>query len=229
MKKKKKKTRSRPRKRTGKKKTTKKTTPKRKSGRRKIVRKRRHKTARKRTHKKRIVRKVKIKRPARPKKKRKKRAARRKKRAARRVVTKKSAKRSVRKPPAPKPLLALNTDFEFFYELRDLILKSSPAEKDRMVERLNKLGRIKLAIISGVFINNENLDPLITDLLIVGDDIDRRKLHAFLRTTEAEVGKEIKFTVMDKEEFQYRLAMFDRYTRVLLESPHEKLINRLGL
>ena len=84
-------------------------------------------------------------------------------------------------------------------------------------------------IISGVFINKENLDPLITDLLIVGDDVDRRKLRAFLRATEAEVGKEIKFTVMDKEEFQYRLAMFDRFIRVLLESPHEKLINRLGI
>ncbi len=138
-------------------------------------------------------------------------------------------KRIVRKPPVQKPVLTLNTDFEFFYELRDLVLKSSPAEKDRMIERLNKLGRIKLAIISGVFINKENLDPLITDLLIIGDDVDRRKLRAFLRATEAEVGKEIKFTVMDKEEFQYRLAMFDRFTRVLLESPHEKLINRLGI
>jgi len=162
-----------------------------------------------------------------------------KKRAGRRKIARKGKhkvarkrthkKRIARKSPVQKPVLTLNTDFEFFYELRDLVLKSSPAEKDRMVERLNKLGRIKLAIISGVFINKENLDPLITDLLIVGDDVDRRKLHAFLRATEAEVGKEIKFTVMDKEEFQYRLAMFDRFTRVLLESPHEKLINRLGL
>ena len=184
-KKRKKKTRPKPRKRTGKKKTA----PKKRAGRGKIARKGKHKVVRKRTHKKKIARKTLV----------------------------------------QKPTLALNTDFEFFYELRDLVLKSSPAEKDRMVERLNKLGRIKLAIISGVFINKENLDPLITDLLIVGDDVDRRKLHAFLRATEAEVGKEIKFTVMDKEEFQYRLAMFDRFTRVLLESPHEKLINRLGL
>lgn len=188
----------------------------------------------KRTHKKRIVRRIRVKKRtkpkrARPKKKRKKRAARSKKRVARRAATGRLAKRPTRRPSIPKPLLALNTDFEFFYELRDLVLKSSPAEKDRMVERLNKLGRIKLAIISGVFINKENLDPLITDLLIVGDDVDRRKLRAFLRATEAEVGKEIRFTVMDKEEFQYRLAMFDRFTRVLLESPHEKLINRLGI
>ncbi len=127
------------------------------------------------------------------------------------------------------PRYILNNSFEFLYELRDLILKSSPAEKNSMVERINKLGRIKLAIISGIFINKENPDPGIADLLIVGDDIDNRKVRNFLGSLEAEVGKEIKFTVMEKDEFQYRLSMFDRFIRVLLESPHEKLINKLGL
>lgn len=121
----------------------------------------------------------------------------------------------------------LNPDFEFFRELKDLILKSSPAEKDRMIQKINKLGRVKLAIISGIFINKEYNDPLVVDLLIVGDDIDRKKLRSFLKAIEAEVGKEIRFSVMDKEEFQYRLAMFDRFIRVLLEAPHEKLINKL--
>lgn len=150
-------------------------------------------------------------------------------RRRRTLILKKPGKKTTHKIPAQKPVYTLDTDFEFFYELRDLILKSSPAEKDKIVERLNKIGRVKLAIISGVFINKENLDPLITDLFIVGDDIDRRKLRTFLKAIQAEVGKEIKFTVMDKEEFQYRLAMFDRFVRVLLEGPHEKLINRLGI
>ncbi|MDO8619492.1 MAG: hypothetical protein Q7R49_06170, partial [Candidatus Daviesbacteria bacterium] len=94
---------------------------------------------------------------------------------------------------------------------------------------INKLGRVKLAVISGVFINKDNPDPYIPDLLIVGDDMDKRKLRSFLKVTEAEVGKEIKFVILEKEEFQYRLAMFDRFIRVLLEGPHEKLINRLGI
>ena len=123
----------------------------------------------------------------------------------------------------------LNNSFEFLYELRDLILKSSPAEKNSMVEKINKLGRIKLAIIAGIFMNKENPDPSIADLLIVGDDIDNRKLKTFLKSLEAEVGKEVKFAVMEKDEFQYRLSMFDRFIRVLLETTHEKLINKLGL
>ncbi len=123
----------------------------------------------------------------------------------------------------------LNSDFEFLYELRDLILKPSPAEKARLIESIAKLGRIKLAIVAGVFMNRESPDPSIADLFIVGDDINPRRLRLFLKSLEAEVGKEIKFAVMDKEEFRYRLGMFDRFIRVLLEGPHEKIINKLGI
>lgn len=136
--------------------------------------------------------------------------------------------RTAASAPRP-PAYVLNSDFGSFGELRDLILKSLPAEKNDMIEKINRLGKIKLAVISGVFINKENLDPLIADLLIVGDYIESRKLRSFLKSLEAEVGKEIKYSVMDKEEFQYRLAMFDRFVRVLLDGPHEKLINRLGI
>lgn len=129
----------------------------------------------------------------------------------------------------PSQRYVLDNSFEFLYELRDLVLKSSPAEKGRMIERINKLGRVKLAIVSGVFVNKEHLDPAVADMLIVGDDIESRKLKIFLKSLEAEVGKEIKFAVMEKDEFQYRMSMFDRFIGVLLESPHEKLINKLEI
>lgn len=126
----------------------------------------------------------------------------------------------------------LNDRFEFFEELRSLILKSSPAEKDRMIRRMSGLGRVKLAVISGIFLNNHNsIDTTESevDLFIVGDDIDKSRLRLFLRSLEAEVGKEIRFGLMDKDEFEYRYGMFDRFVRVLLEGSHEKLINKLGL
>jgi predicted nucleotidyltransferase len=127
----------------------------------------------------------------------------------------------------------LNPNFEFFFELRDLILKSSPAETSRMIKKINSLGRVKLAIASGIFLSDSvrNINGLNsgTDLFIVCDDLDKRKLRSFLKALEAEVGKEIKFSVMEKEEFDYRYAMFDRFVRVLLEGPHEKLINKIEL
>ena len=123
----------------------------------------------------------------------------------------------------------LNRDFQFIQELRDLILKSSPAEKSEIAAKLHRMGRIKLAVISGIFLNKESMDTTPTDLFIVADDIDRRKFQTFLKYLEAETGGEVRYVIMEKEEFAYRLSMFDRFVRVLLEGPHEKLINRLGI
>lgn len=153
------------------------------------------------------------------------------------MMKNKKKKKSVRKTDrvrriyVDKPCYALDPGFEFFGELRNLILKSSPAEKDKMIKRISGLGRVKLAVASGIFLNKDSIDTINSevDLFIVGDDINKKKLGTFLRSLEAEVGKEIKFGLMEKEEFQYRHSMFDRFVRVLLESPHEKLINKLGL
>lgn len=97
-----------------------------------------------------------------------------------------------------------------------------------MFSRLQRIGRIKLAVISGIFLNRDD-NAIPTDMLIVADDIDRRKFTAFIKYLEAETGGEIRYVVMEKDEFQYRFSMFDRFVRVLLEGPHEKLINKLGI
>ena len=126
---------------------------------------------------------------------------------------------------------ALNPNFEFYLELKNLIMKSSPAEKNKLVQRIYKLGRIKLALLSGIFLNEHGpaFESSVIDLFIVGDEISKERLRKFLRALEAEVGREIRLSIMDKEEFEYRYGMFDRFVRVMLESPHEKIINKLGL
>jgi predicted nucleotidyltransferase len=146
----------------------------------------------------------------------------------------KKRKNKKRKPAtlSDRTFYALNRDFEFFDELRSLILKSSPAEKDKMIKKISGLGGVKLAIASGVFMSDKNFTGTLdsdVDLFIVADHINKNKLRSFLKALEAEVGKEIRFGLMERQEFQYRHGMFDRFVRVLLESPHEKLINKLGL
>ena len=101
-----------------------------------------------------------------------------------------------------------------------------------MVKKVSNLGRVRLALISGIFLNDPDTTSQYdspADLFIVGDDINRQKLRNFLASLEAEIGTEIKFTLMNKEEFDYRYGMFDRFVRVLLEGPHEKIINKIGL
>jgi len=119
----------------------------------------------------------------------------------------------------------LNQKFEFYPELKNLILKSTPASKDKIINWIRKLGRIKLAVISGTLINCDNCRA---DLLIVGN-INQQKFNKFIANLEAEVGKEINYALMSAEEFNYRHDMFDRFIRSILEGPHEKMINKLRI
>lgn len=123
-----------------------------------------------------------------------------------------------------KKVYSVNREFDFYNELRTLVLKSSPASKEKILKRIKGLGRIKLAVLSGVFLN---LDNSRADILVVGDNINRKKLSVFFKDLEAEAGKEIDYVVMSTEDFRYRYDMFDRFIRDILERPHEKLINKL--
>ena len=120
----------------------------------------------------------------------------------------------------------INPSFELLKELHDLIIKSSITSKTKLSQRLKKLGRIKLAIISGILINR---DDSRADLLVVGDNIKKGALDSFLHQTESELGKHLQYTIMDTKEFKYRLDMYDRFLRDVLEGPHEKLINRSNI
>ncbi|MBI2640660.1 MAG: hypothetical protein HYW91_02095 [Candidatus Sungbacteria bacterium] len=119
-----------------------------------------------------------------------------------------------------------NQDFPFLTELRNLITKASVASRKKLHHQINGLGKVKLAILAGVFINNDNSR---TDLFIVGDAIKRGKLENFLSKVESELGRPLQYTVMDTKEFKYRLDMYDRFLRDILEYPHEKLINKLHI
>ena len=91
-------------------------------------------------------------------------------------------KKNIAKINNEKTRYSLNPEFEFFDELKGLILKSSPAEKDQLIKRILGLGRIKLAITSGIFMNNNGPDfyDTVADLFIVGDDISKNRLRTFL-------------------------------------------------
>jgi hypothetical protein len=120
----------------------------------------------------------------------------------------------------------VNRGFEFYDELKELVARASPASKEKMLNRLKSLGKIKLALLAGVFINS---DTSRVDLLIVGDNIKPAKFNNFIKKLEAEVGKEISYALMTTKEFHYRYDMYDRFIRDLLDFKHEKLINKLKI
>jgi len=119
-----------------------------------------------------------------------------------------------------------NTDFDFFNELKNLILKSTISSKEELINDVRKIGNIKILTLAGIFTGDEAAKA---DILIVGDKINSRKLNTFFKDLEAEVGKELNCSVMSTREFNYRYDMYDRFVRDLLGGKGEVLINRINL
>lgn len=117
-----------------------------------------------------------------------------------------------------------NTDFIFYPELKNLVVKSNTMPECRSLSRVKGLGKVKLALISGVFLNYPKGRA---DLLIVGDEMSRAKLKHLLESMEAEVGKEINYSIMGSEEFKYRTDMLDKFIMDFLESPYEEIICKI--
>lgn len=118
----------------------------------------------------------------------------------------------------------LNQNFNFYPELKNLISKSNIYPQCKSIANVGKIGNVKLAAISGVFINYQKGKA---DMVIVGDDIRRARLKNLMASLEAEIGKEIDFVLMSSEEFKYRLNMMDKFILEFFDGPHEELINKI--
>ena len=121
-------------------------------------------------------------------------------------------------------LYQLNKNWPYLEELKNLVLKISPPSFPQMERRLAKLGRIKLAILTGVFLN---IAGTRVDIMVVGDDIDFRRFSDFIKKLETDMGVELRYVVLGLNEFKYRFDMFDRFVRDILEYPHRKVIDKI--
>ena len=120
---------------------------------------------------------------------------------------------------------SLNPQFIFFDELQNLILKSSPADEDKLTKQIQGLGNIHLAILSGIFMKPNRVMAR-TDLLIVSDSLSNRKFSSFIKALEAEVGAEVNYTILSSHEYEYRTQMFDRFLLDIFEKPHKVLLEK---
>jgi hypothetical protein len=120
----------------------------------------------------------------------------------------------------------LNKSFLLRKELQALVLKASPASFDFIKRALERTKGVKLAVASGVLLGE---DSSRADLLIVGDRLNKAKITNLAARIEAEAGREILLAVFDTTEFYYRLNMYYKFVRDILEYRHEKLINKLRM
>lgn len=114
-----------------------------------------------------------------------------------------------------------NSMFKYGGEFEDLLLSSNTLSQEAILDIFKKAGRIKLMVISGVFIKNHDSR---VDILIVGDKMKRSKIEEGIRKIEAEIGVELVYAIFDTKEFIYRLNMYDKLVRDILDFPHEVIL-----
>jgi len=120
----------------------------------------------------------------------------------------------------------LDPNFEYLLPLQNLLINTRPLRKEEILRRLHNVGKLKMVIVSGVFI--QNLDSRV-DLLIVGDNLKRGSIDRIVKTMEAEIGKELIFASFETADFHYRLGMYDKLIRDILDYPHQKLLDKLNI
>ena len=119
----------------------------------------------------------------------------------------------------------LNKEFPHNQALKDLLFDFETLDKRDLANRFKLIGRIKLFIVSGLFIGS---DKSRLDILIVGEAIKRPKAEKIFEALSAELGREVIYSMMDVDEFEYRNKMYDKFVRDILDMSHEKVIDKLA-
>ena len=121
---------------------------------------------------------------------------------------------------------SLNRSYRFLSAIGNFLIDANPLSEKQIAKKISTAGNMKLILISGIFLHNPDAR---VDVLIVGDHIKQGKLLSVMSSIEAELGKELRYAVFETSDFQYRMGIYDKLIRDVLETQHEKILNKLGL
>lgn len=119
----------------------------------------------------------------------------------------------------------LNKNFPYKDSLYSLVFDFRKVDKNLILSKFKKIGRIKLFSFSGVFIDDEEVG---VDLLVVGDILKQKEITKVLNEMSATFASKLRILVMDIDEFDYRKKMFDRFLHLVLDSDRITLVDKLS-
>lgn len=130
----------------------------------------------------------------------------------------------------------LDSSFPFLKPLQDMLGGAEYEVRKDLADTLSRVGRTKLVVLTGSFVEPQSLavardlrHESDVDILVVGDNISRRSVAKAVEMAEEKLGRELGFALLETADFVYRMQMFDRFVRDILDAPHEFLINKLDL
>jgi predicted nucleotidyltransferase len=119
-----------------------------------------------------------------------------------------------------------NRAYKHYQALEEFLRATDTVQAKEVIAALKRAGALRLVALSGFFTAVQESK---IDLLVVGDRLGEGALKAAISRLEAELGREIRYAAFTTEDFRYRLGVYDRLVRDVLDYPHRLLLDRIGL
>lgn len=127
----------------------------------------------------------------------------------------------------------VNPKYKFHKELQS-IFQQIPAkskeikqtkEEDQILKSMQKAGNVRLAFLTGAFVRGSNQ---MIDIFIVGD-MNKSQLSRVVSDLEKEMNRELNYTSMTIEDFDYRRNLNDRFLTDILDENKIVLADKIGV
>ncbi|MFA5188087.1 MAG: hypothetical protein WC460_01850 [Patescibacteria group bacterium] len=111
-----------------------------------------------------------------------------------------------------------NVKFVLYPELKSIFQKSQFLLEKKFANSLKKAGKVYYLALTGSFTGDKNI-PI--DILIVGN-LNKKNFVKVMKSFEKDLRREINYTLLDKDEFNYRRSVADRFLYSILDA--EKIV-----
>lgn len=118
---------------------------------------------------------------------------------------------------------SVRPDYPFFGDLLSLVSKTTGLGKELIANR-NKIGKLQFVMFSGRFARHkERKKDDEIDILVIGDVV-LPELAVLIRKEESKRGREINYTVMSRDEFEFRKRRRDPFLQGILAGSRVMII-----
>lgn len=129
----------------------------------------------------------------------------------------------LRKRPAGNRIYyTVDTSSPYYHELLALIAKDRGIGA-AIIENLKKLGDVRFAVLSKAFVRGRISTALDVDLFLVGD-VNLNVLHELIEREQQKLGREINYSVMSLDDFDFRKRTADAFAMKILSQSRTMLV-----
>ncbi len=116
-----------------------------------------------------------------------------------------------------------NLDFILYHELKSIFQKAQFLLEKKFAKAVKKIGKVHFLALTGTFVGKKDV-PI--DIIAVGS-MSKKKFAKLIKEFQKNLKRELNYTLLDKEEFDYRRSVADRFLYNILDSDKIVLIDEI--